>query len=239
MVVGLLGILKAGGAYVPLDPEYPVERLEYMVEDGGLEVVLGQEEGGSKAAGDVKRVVWMEEEWEGMGREAEENLEQVTDERECLAYVIYTSGSTGKPKGVMISHAGYVNRLLWMQEEYGLSGRGRVIAEDAVQLRRVGVGVFLAAGGGSAAGEWRDRRGIADSGVSGGDDQASGDHDDAFCAVDAGSVFERGRGERVRGVEAGVLQRRGAGRRVVQAVRRAVAERSCTICMGRRKRRWM
>ena len=33
MVVGLLGILKAGGAYVPLDPDYPVERLEFMMED--------------------------------------------------------------------------------------------------------------------------------------------------------------------------------------------------------------
>ena len=76
MVVGLLGILKAGGAYVPLDPEYPVERLEYMVEDGGLEVVLGQRKVEARLPGNVKRVVWMEEEWEGIGREAEENLEQ-------------------------------------------------------------------------------------------------------------------------------------------------------------------
>ena len=39
------------------------------------------------------------------------------------AYVIYTSGSTGVPKGVMVPHAGIVNRLVWMQAEYGL---GRV-----------------------------------------------------------------------------------------------------------------
>src|SRR6185369_13576968 len=37
-----------------------------------------------------------------------------------LAYVIYTSGSTGRPKGVMNTHAGIVNRLLWMQDAYGL-----------------------------------------------------------------------------------------------------------------------
>ncbi|MCO5754318.1 AMP-binding protein, partial [Citrobacter freundii] len=36
MVVGLLAILKAGGAYVPLDPEYPLERLQYMIEDSGV-----------------------------------------------------------------------------------------------------------------------------------------------------------------------------------------------------------
>src|SRR5437763_1669444 len=38
-----------------------------------------------------------------------------------LAYLIYTSGSTGTPKGAMNSHRGIVNRLLWMQEQYGLA----------------------------------------------------------------------------------------------------------------------
>ncbi len=42
MVVGLLAILKAGGAYVPLDPEYPPERLAYMIEDSGIELLLTQ-----------------------------------------------------------------------------------------------------------------------------------------------------------------------------------------------------
>ena len=43
MVIGLLAILKAGGAYVPLDPSYPQERLAYMIEDAGLDLVLTQE----------------------------------------------------------------------------------------------------------------------------------------------------------------------------------------------------
>jgi non-ribosomal peptide synthetase component F len=42
LVAALLGVLKAGGAYVPLDPEYPRERLRYMVEDGGAELVLSE-----------------------------------------------------------------------------------------------------------------------------------------------------------------------------------------------------
>src|SRR6185503_13023550 len=42
------------------------------------------------------------------------------------AYVIYTSGSTGKPKGAINTHEGLHNRLLWMQDAYGLG------ADDAV-----------------------------------------------------------------------------------------------------------
>ena len=42
MVAGLLGILKAGGAYVPIDPSYPPERLQFMLEDAQVSVLLTQ-----------------------------------------------------------------------------------------------------------------------------------------------------------------------------------------------------
>src|SRR5262245_6955480 len=43
MVVGLLGILKAGGAYVPLDPSYPKDRLDFMLHDAKVGVLLTQQ----------------------------------------------------------------------------------------------------------------------------------------------------------------------------------------------------
>ncbi|MGL6343671.1 MAG: AMP-binding protein, partial [Waterburya sp.] len=33
MIIAILAVLKAGGAYIPLDPTYPVERLNYMLQD--------------------------------------------------------------------------------------------------------------------------------------------------------------------------------------------------------------
>ena len=40
MIVGIIGILKAGVAYLPLDPSYPNERLNFMIEDGKLSIIL-------------------------------------------------------------------------------------------------------------------------------------------------------------------------------------------------------
>src|SRR5438105_2409177 len=43
MVIGLLAVLKAGGAYVPIDPGYPRERVAFMLEDAGVQVLLTQQ----------------------------------------------------------------------------------------------------------------------------------------------------------------------------------------------------
>ena len=42
LMIGLLAILKAGGAYVPCDPSYPVERLQFMLEDTQAPLLLTQ-----------------------------------------------------------------------------------------------------------------------------------------------------------------------------------------------------
>ncbi|HEX3129919.1 MAG TPA: amino acid adenylation domain-containing protein, partial [Thermoanaerobaculia bacterium] len=108
MVVGLLAILKAGGAYVPIDPGYPAERVAYMIEDSGVSVLLGRE--------DIAR-----------HRGRDESRPYTRRNPDSLAYMIYTSGSTGRPKGALNAHRGIVNRILWMQREYGLSPEDRVL----------------------------------------------------------------------------------------------------------------
>ncbi|MEH2206140.1 MAG: amino acid adenylation domain-containing protein [Nostoc sp.] len=120
MVIGLLAILKAGGGYIPLDPNYPQERLAYMLEDSQPRVLLTQQHLVESLPTHKAKVVCIDGDWRVI---ANKNTENPTCNITCdnLAYVIYTSGSTGKPKGAMNTHRGICNRLLWMQDAYGLT----------------------------------------------------------------------------------------------------------------------
>ncbi|MBD2005415.1 MULTISPECIES: non-ribosomal peptide synthetase [Cyanophyceae] len=110
MIVGLLGILKAGGAYVPLDSNYPRDRLNFMLDDSQVSVLLTQEKLVDNFGNFPNPVVYLDKDWQTIAQESEENPHSdVTSD--SLAYVIYTSGSTGKPKGVAVTHKA-VNRLV-------------------------------------------------------------------------------------------------------------------------------
>ncbi|AFZ11265.1 amino acid adenylation domain protein [Crinalium epipsammum PCC 9333] len=108
MIVGMLGILKAGGAYVPLDPSYSNERLQFMLEDAQVNVLLTQAHLHDKINSDQILKVCLDRDWKVISQERHTNcVSEVTPKN--LAYVIYTSGSTGKPKGVEITHASVVH----------------------------------------------------------------------------------------------------------------------------------
>jgi amino acid adenylation domain-containing protein len=108
MVVAVLGVMKAGGAYVPLDPRYPLARLEYMLEDAQVEVLLTQESLLVTLPKHHATVTCVDTERETIARQSTGNPSSgVTADN--LVYIIYTSGSTGKPKGVLVQHGGLCN----------------------------------------------------------------------------------------------------------------------------------
>ncbi|MGW6010603.1 amino acid adenylation domain-containing protein [Streptomyces sp. NPDC055210] len=104
LVIALLAVHRAGGAYLPLDADYPQERLAFMLEDARPVCVIR----------------------DGLPEGPEGALPGAYDPS-SPAYVIYTSGSTGRPKGVVVPQSGIVNRLLWMQDAFGLTGADRVL----------------------------------------------------------------------------------------------------------------
>ncbi|MEN2383498.1 MAG: condensation domain-containing protein [Gloeotrichia echinulata DEX184] len=113
MIIGVLGILKAGAAYVPIDPNYPQERIEFMLEDSGISVLLTQsfllDKLPSFELVHPLQVICLDDETFTAGSKENPSPKTTPDN---LAYIIYTSGSTGQPKGVMIEHRPIVNLAL-------------------------------------------------------------------------------------------------------------------------------
>ncbi|BAY48354.1 amino acid adenylation domain-containing protein [Scytonema sp. HK-05] len=136
MIIGLLGILKAGGAYLPLDPSYPQDRLNFILEDAKVSVLLTHSSLASTLASsfpgsaweckagwgnhkDELTVICIDKDWETIAQQSQENPKNCLTS-DNLAYVIYTSGSTGKPKGVLIEHRGLSNLIQAQIETFNL-----------------------------------------------------------------------------------------------------------------------
>jgi amino acid adenylation domain-containing protein len=129
MIVSLFGVLKAGGAYLPIDPAYPLARLEFMLNDASVDVLLTQRNLiQTLSPRKTTKVICLDDpEWEA-AVDAVGNPKGAATAAN-LVYVNYTSGSTGNPKGVMITHRAIVNVLSWMQSAFPLNERDRVLQQ--------------------------------------------------------------------------------------------------------------
>lgn len=118
MIVGLLGILKSGAGYLPLDPDYPTERMEFMLNDAEVQVILTEDKLASRFSSTLIPLLRLDADWPQISA-ASETSPHVSVELDNLAYAIYTSGSTGVPKGVLVTHRGVVNHNNAVRHEFG------------------------------------------------------------------------------------------------------------------------
>ncbi len=131
MVVAALAVLKAGAAYLPLAPDLPGQRLQYILDDAEVPLVLTHST--LKAVCPSAARVLELDRWQPASSIPETPPEAPHD-GENLAYVLYTSGSTGQPKGVLNRHQGIVNRLSWIQSLFRLSGEDAILHKAPIMF---------------------------------------------------------------------------------------------------------
>ncbi|CAM3824433.1 MULTISPECIES: non-ribosomal peptide synthetase [Flavobacterium] len=118
LITTVLGVLAAGGVFVPLSPDFPEERINFIIKDANIKVLIFDSDTKSKTevfSSNVQLVI---------------NSSKIQQDQELYtlpfcsekdrAYIIYTSGSTGNPKGVPVTHQSILNTLHYLEENFPL-----------------------------------------------------------------------------------------------------------------------
>ncbi|MDE7426795.1 MAG: amino acid adenylation domain-containing protein [Muribaculaceae bacterium] len=110
-IAAMLAVLKSGAAYIPAEPSLPQERIKYMMETAGAELIIT----------------------DSYCRDLKPSQQSLSDrsEPDGVAYVLYTSGTSGKPKGVVVENHSVVNYAEAFHEEFN-NGPGDVMLQYSV-----------------------------------------------------------------------------------------------------------
>lgn len=114
-IAAMLAVLSCGSAYIPAETFLPKDRIDYMMAEAGVKLVIDNTFLSSLPA--IPDLA------------AEKNPD--LSKPDYLAYVLFTSGTTGRPKGVMIENRSVVNYAEAFEEEMQV-GPGDVMLQFSV-----------------------------------------------------------------------------------------------------------
>ena len=126
MPIVSMGVLKAGCAYQPLDPTYPSERLNFMMQDASVKLLIADPElhgivdqytGDVLSINDILQLP-----------APNTDLTACAPNPESLFIMLYTSGTTGTPKGCQLVHRNLVAFCEWYHRRFSLTSGCKVTA---------------------------------------------------------------------------------------------------------------
>lgn len=113
-VASILAVLKLGAIYLPISYDYPLNRINYMLENSKTKLVISNNYNANKIKNNYINIIYTDE-------LLEDNVNIVPPKHFDItnsAYIIYTSGSTGEPKGVEVSQKSLINHVYGIYERF-------------------------------------------------------------------------------------------------------------------------
>ena len=139
MPLAVLAVLKAGCVYIPLDPIYPDERVNFILDQADVRLLLTQTALAAAIPSYSGVRISLDSETDNFSAVAPSISRSSAD----LAYIIYTSGSTGRPKGVEVTHRSFVNLLLSMARAPSLDSTDVLLALTTIAFDIAGLELML------------------------------------------------------------------------------------------------
>ena len=110
-IAATLAVLKSGAGYIPAEPSLPQERIDYMMQTAGVNLIIN----------------------DNFCRHLKTTDRVMADRStpDGVAYVLYTSGTSGKPKGVVVENHSVVNYSKAFESEFH-TGPGDIMLQYSV-----------------------------------------------------------------------------------------------------------
>jgi amino acid adenylation domain-containing protein/non-ribosomal peptide synthase protein (TIGR01720 family) len=140
LLVVLLAIQKVRAAYVPLDAALPSGRMQEILDDASVELILTETSLLERLPPRLTlALLCLDQPASPQVKRAELPRPSPDD----LAYVLFTSGSTGRPKGVEITQRALTNFLWSMRSAPGILASDLVLAATSLSFDIAGLELYL------------------------------------------------------------------------------------------------
>ncbi len=131
LIVAIIAALKAGMTYLSIDPNYPMSRIEYMLQDSQCQDMLVTNKITLSSLGVPVNLIQFDK-LHDSGKDS--NQFKLRGSKNPVACIIYTSGSTGHPKPVMVAHKSIVNLLVNQLNYFKIDSSDRMLQFSSISF---------------------------------------------------------------------------------------------------------